>query len=851
MRLERQESRKMALDRATANTLGLGDITGGDAGGEDIGIPADPLKFADGASITPNADGSETIDLNPAVGKPKPEEIEHSENLANFMDETVLNGIASDIIKWVQEDRDSRADWESMLSQGLTYLGLKIEDRSFPFPNAAGVFDPILLEAVIRWHSTASAELLPAAGPVKTQIIGQPTPETESQAARVKEFLNWYLMEGAPEWVEQNDQMLFWLPLIGSTFKKTYQDPILNRVVSPFILPQDFIVSFSTDDLETCSRATHVINMSAKDMKMRQLSGFYSDVELKEPDYTTEADSALDTKSIQTQGLTKPTESDEAPFEVYECHIDLDLPGFEHTEVDEEVGETAPDSETGEGEPTTGEPTQTGLPLPYIVTVETGSQKVLSIRRNWAANDHTYAKIQYFTHFKFTPGLGFYGIGYAHILGNTAKSATSLQRQMIDAATLEMFPGGLKVKGMRGDDNNIMIGPCEFRELDTGGMPIQQAIMTMPYKGPSAVSLELWKETRENGRGLGGMTEIAVGEGRQDAPVGTTVALMEAANRVQSATIKAAHRAYRREFKLIGALFGQFLPEEPYPWPVAGGPHVIMRADFSEQIDVIPVSDPNITSSAQRMMRADAICNFAGQFPQIYDPYQANYQRLVEMGVDEKRIEKILPPKPSIQPTDPLTENQNILMSKPVAVGPDQDHDSHITSHQPLALGTVTINPGQPPDPMIQAAALSHIAEHEAAKLRIQVQNILGMQLPQPGQKLPPQVENQIAVLVAKAMQQITAPQNPQDPTPAQIALEQIKVEAQKVQAKIQESQANTSSKAFIATLKLKSDREERLSREKIALLNDDAKRVISKQKAAEQARKAAKARAFGTRSTF
>ena len=847
----------MALDRASATSLGLGDLQGG---GEEIAMSPDPLVFAEGASITPTQDGGEVIDFNPAVGKPKPEEIEHSENLANYMEETALNTLAEDIISWVEEDRQSRADWEAMLSQGLTLLGLKIEDRTYPFPNAAGVFDPILLEAVIRWHSTASAELMPAAGPVKTQIIGIPNPDIEAQASRVKEFMNFFLTEGAPEWVEQNDQMLFWLPLIGSTFKKTYQDPILNRVVSPFILPQDFVVSFSTDDLENCPRATHVISMSPKDMKMRQLSGFYSDIELKDPEYAenTTGDSPLGEKSTQTQGLSKPTESDEAPYEVYECHIDLDLPGFEHTEAADEPTEGGGPTDfldagaDGVDQPSPAtEPTKTGLPLPYIVTVETGSRKVLSIRRNWREQDQSYAKIQYFTHFKFTPGLGFYGIGYAHILGNTAKTCTSLQRQMIDAASLEMFPGGLKVKGMRGDDNNIMIGPCEFRELDTGGMPIQQAIMTMPYKGPSAVSLELWKETRENGRGLGGMTEIAVGEGRQDAPVGTTVALMEAANRVQSATIKAAHRAYRREFKLIAALFGQFLPEEPYPWPVAGGPHVIMRADFSEQIDVIPVSDPNITSSAQRLARADAICAFAGQFPQQYDPLEANRQRLVEMGLDEKRIDKICPPKTAPQPADPLTENQMILTSKPVAVGPEQDHDAHIQSHQPLALGTVTINPGQPPDPMIQAAALSHIAEHESAKLRIQVQTILGMQLPPPGTKLPPQVENQIAVLVAKAMQQITAPQNPQDPTPAQIAMEELKVEASKVQQKIQESQANTQSKAFQATLKFRTDEADRKSRERVALLNYEKDIVKNRQKQAEASRRDAKKRAFGVRSQF
>lgn len=801
----------MAIDRATASVLGLNDVTGGDVGGEDVVVPENELTFADGASITPDEDGGETIDFAPEEEEKEP--VAHDDNLAEYMEDTDLQSLANDILEYVDEDRKSRADWESMLSQGLTFLGLKIEDRSIPFPNAAGVFDPILLEAVIRWHATASAELMPASGPVKTQIIGQPTPETEAQASRVKEFMNYYLMEGAPEWVEQNDQMLFWLPLVGCTFKKTYQDPILNRVVSPFILPQDFVVSFSTDDLDTCPRATHIISMSPKDMKMRQISGFYRDVELKEPDYLDDKSSPLEDKSTYTQGLTKPTASDEAPYEVYECHIDLDLVGFEHTDVGEE-----------------DEPTETGLPLPYIVTVETGSRKILSIRRNWKEEDQTYSKIQYFTHFKFVPGLGFYGIGYAHILGNTAKGATSLQRQMIDAATLEMFPGGLKVKGMRGDDSNVMIGPCEFRELDTGGMPIQQAIMTMPYKGPSPVSMELWKATRENGMRLGGMTEVAVGEGRQDAPVGTTVALMEAANRVQSATIKAAHRAYRREFKLIAALFGQFLPEEPYPWPVAGGPNMVMKADFSDQVDVIPVSDPNITSSAQRMMRAEALLRFATQAPELHDQYQAYRQMYVEMGIDEKRIAALLPPKTEAKPLDPLSENQNLLNGKPVKVGLSQDHDAHIAAHTVL---------GQQKPELVTVTA--HIAEHEAAKMRVQVEQILGQQLPPEGQPLPPEVENQIAVLVAKAMQQIAQQQGGADPTPGQIAMEQLKVEASKVQAKLQEIQANTSSKAFTETLKLKSSREDRLTRERIAMLNYEKDRQ----------KQIAQPKSFGTRSKF
>lgn len=815
----------MALDTSAIKALGLGGLTGSGDAGETVQIPGDPLAFSDGATLTPQDDGGELVDFAPKDAEAAP--VAHDDNLANFIDEADLNSIASDLIDAVKEDLKTRSDWEALMTEGITYLGLKIETRSYPFDQAAAVFDPILLEAVIRWHATASSELLPASGPVKTQVIGQTTDDIDAQAARVKEFMNFYLTEGAPEWVEQNDQMLFWLPLVGSTFKKTYQDPILNRVVSPFILPQDFVVSFSTDDLDTCTRCTHVIDISVKEMKMRQLQGFYRDMDLKEPEYTNENDTPLATKSTSTQGLSKPSDSDDAPYEVYELHVDLDLLGFEHKGPKDD----AEPQEDGTFDAADME--ETGLPLPYIVTVETASKKILAIRRNWKEGDDSYQKIQYFTHFKFVPGLGFYGIGYAHILGNSAKSVTSLQRQMIDAATLEMFPGGLRAKGsQRGDDNNRMIGPCEFVEIDTGGLPIQQVIMNMPYKGPSPVSLELWSQTRENARGLGNMTEIAVGEGRQDAPVGTTVALLEAANRVQSATIKSAHRSYRREFKLIAALFGQFLPEQPYPWPVQGGPHVIMRADFSEHIDVIPVSDPNITSSAQRMMLAEAILRFATQAPQQHNQYEAYKQMYTAMGLDQAKIEKILPAPTQAQPTDPLTENQNALTGKPLAVAEWQNHQAHIQSHQVLS--------DQVP------ALAAHISEHLAAAMRVNVQQTLGIQLPPAGTKLPPEIENRIAVLVAQALQQLNTPQG-QEPTPGQIAMEQIKVEAQKVEAQLQDIQARAATAAFQATTKAKSAAADRDSKEQIALLNYQA----AQERTAEQERTKRRQLAYGTRSTF
>ena len=773
----------------------------------DAGIPA---VMADGAAIMPQGDGTEVVDLAPQTEILSRQQVEaHDANLAEYMPETDLNSLAEQLINAVENDLKSRADWENMMAEGIKYLGWKFEDRTWPFPGASGVFDTVMEEAAIRWYSTASSELLPASGPVKTQIVGIPNEESEAQASRVKEFMNFYLSEGAPEYVEETNQMLLWLSIVGSAFKKTYQDPILNRPVSPFVSANDVIVNYGATDVDTAPRVTHRFNLPLRDMKMRQLSGFYRDTDLGVPTDTTatSGSNAIKQQVDTVQGITKTTTSDpeiDIEYKVYEIHVDLDLTGFEHRSAVDASG-------------TGGEPT--GLPLPYIVTVEIESRRVLAIRRNWNEGDNSYQKIGYFTHFKFMPGLGFYGLGYAHILGNPAKSATALQRQMIDAATLEMFPGGLRVKGMRLDNNNKMIAPCEFIEIDTGGLPINQAVSPMPYKGPSQWSFELWKEGRANATKLGMGSEIAVGEGRQDAPVGTTIALLEAANRPQSATIKNCHRAFRREFKLIAALFGQFLPETPYPFPVAGGQQMIMRADFSNNVDVIPISDPNINSSAQRQMRAEVIWRSAMEAPQIHDLHEAAKQRYIEMGIDPARIEAILPPEQKAEALDPLTENQNAINGKPIVAAEYQDHQAHIMAHQPLAETVPTIQ--------------AHIAEHMALLMRVNVQKTLGIQLPPAGTKLPPEIENQLAMLVAQAIQSLDKPQG-ETPTPEQIAMEQIKVEAQKVAASIAATKAKTQTEGFKAKLDYATAQQDRQSRERVALINAQSKRAESKERAAQ-----------------
>ena len=754
---------------------GIGGVdVGAPDAGIDVEIPMDEGELVDGALVMENEDGSVDIDFDPADEDAGDAE-EHSANLADFMNDMDLAGLSEQLMSGVEEDKQSRSDWETTMEKGIKLLGLKIEDRTTPFNGACGVFDPLMAEAVIRWQAVARGELMPAAGPVKTQVIGVPNMDLDDQAERVKAWMNLYLTELAPEYYEEFDQMLMWLPLVGSTFKKVYQDPVLARPVARFVLPSNFIVSYGTSDLSTSQRYCHVVPMTKKQLRMAQINGVYRDLSLGDPQPTGN-DDIVQAEVDSVEGL-QPGASGANDYQIYEVYADLDLKGFENED---------------------------GIPLPYIVSIDENTRKILSIRRNWKEGDTTFQKRNYFVHYKFLPGLGFYGLGYAHILGNSAKTATSIRRQLIDAGTLNNFPGGLRVKGMRLDDNNLGIGPTEFREIDTGGLPIQNAIMPMPYKEPSQVSLELLRETYEGARNLANTAEIAVGDGRQDAPVGTTVALMEAATRVQSATLKRAHKSLGQELKLIADLFGEYLPEAPYPFPVKGGQTAIMRADFVNNIDVIPVSDPNISSSAQRMMRAEALLRFATQQPDMHDLHAAFKQMYMEMGIEPEKIDAILPNKTiEPKPLDPLTENQNAIVGLPLRAGEYQDHDAHLAAHAPIAQD----------NPNLQA----HINEHLALKLRVQVQQVLGQQLPPPGAPLPPEVENQLALAVAEAMQQLAPMYKPQPEQPPVDPL--VEVEAMKVQQKQISDERDAQVELQKAELSYRSDAEDRASKERIAAM--------------------------------
>jgi hypothetical protein len=700
------------------------------------GLPAP--EMVDGVLVTELEDGGVEIDLEPILESLSSVPFEvHDANLAEHLDDKELSSVADTLMDGITKDKESRAEWESMLAKGIDLMGLKIEERTTPFDGACGVYDPLMAEAVVRWQSTAMSELFPAAGPVKTQVIGVSNTALEDQASRVQSWMNLYLTQLAPEYIEEKDQMMMWLPLMGSTFTKPYQDPILKRPVARFKTPYQVIVPYGAVDLETCARYACIEPMTRRQMKASMLNGVYRDLDLDEPQLDMQGNEIKEAADA-SQGVEPGVDASEE-YEVYEVYADLDLD--EHEE---------------------------GLPLPYIVSIERDTRQVLAIRRNWREGDEMYSRRRGLIHYRFMPGFGFYGIGYAHLLGNSAMAATMGERNLIDAATLKNFPGGVRVKGMRIEDNNFTIAPGEFKEIDTGGMPIQNAFMPLPYGGADPTLQAMTQQVRESARGLANTTEISVGEGRQDAPVGTTVALMEAANLVKSGTIKRSHRALGKELKVLADLFGEYLGDEPYPFPVRGGQSSIMKADFASNVDVIPVSDPNVVSSTQRMVRAEGIVRMAQQFPQVHDMRAALSNYYNEIGFDPERVAAILPSPqqaPPPRPLDPLSENMNAMIGKPVVAGDYQDHDAHIAAHAPIAEK----------NPALQA----HINEHLALKMRQQVQLMIGQPLPPMGQPLPPQIENQIAAMVAQAMQQLAPQYKSQPQVDPIVVTEQMRVAAQ------------------------------------------------------------------------
>ena len=649
--------------------------------------------FAGGAEVIQQADGSALVQALMG-GMPDGIEVEaeaydHMANLAEVIDEAVLGEISSELRGLYEEDMESREEWEEGYTKGLDLLGIKYQERTQPFEGASGVTHPLIAESVTQFQAQAYKELLPAGGPVKTQVLGSKTMEKEAQASRVKNFMNYQVTEVMEEFDPDTDQMLFYLPLSGSTFKKVYFDPTKGRAVSAFVPAEDLVVSYSATDLNTAPRVTHVLRMDGNQLRKMQVAGIYKDVEVSADD---DMEDQVRDKVDELEGLSKGYTDD--IHTVLEMHVDLDLEGFE------DVG---PD----------GQPTE--IKLPYVVTIDHGSGEILSITRNYDANDPLKRKRQYFVHYKFLPGLGFYGFGLIHMIGGLGRAATSILRQLIDSGTLANLPSGFKARGIRIRNDDEPLSPGEFRDIDAPGGDIRNSIIPLPFKEPSGTLAQLLASLIEGGRRFVSIADQQIGDGAKsgDMPVGTTVALLERGMKVMSAIHKRLHYAQKTEFRLLARIFAENLPPV-YPYEVAGAPSEIKAQDFDGRVDVIPVSDPNIFSMSQRVTLAQTQLQLAQSNPQIHNLHEA-YKRMYQ-ALEVQNIDEILPAKKEPQPTSPSIENAKGMQGELLTAFQQQDHDAHIMAHIAfMKLPLVSTSPN------IYAIFMGHLQDHVSMKARLTV----------------------------------------------------------------------------------------------------------------------------------
>ena len=670
--------------------------------------------------VTPEEDGGATIDFEPgAINIPGTES--HFDNLADILPDDVLSPIGGDMVANYLDYKASRKEWEQSYTNGLDLLGFKYENRSEPFQGASGATHPVLAEAVTQFQAQAYKELLPADGPVRTQIIGAKTPATEQQSQRVKDYMNYLIMDQMKEYEPEFDSMLFHLPLAGSTFKKVYYDTNMGRVVSKFVPADELVVPYTATSLDDAESVIHTVKISENELRKQQVSGFYRDVELGPPGVAT--NNELEKKERELEG-TKRSGKQEPVYTLLECHVNLDLEGFE--EVD------------AQGQPT-------GIKLPYIVTVEEGSRLVLSIRRNYAPDEPKKSKIQYFVHFKFLPGLGFYGFGLIHMIGGLSRTATSALRQLLDAGTLANLPAGFKQRGVRVRDEASPIQPGEFKDVDAPGGNLREAFFPLPYKEPSPTLLQLLGVVVQAGQRFAAIADMQVGDTKQNAAVGTTIALLERGSRVMSAIHKRLYAAMKQEFKLLSKVISQYLPPE-YPYDVIGGARTIKQADFDDRIDVVPVADPNIFSMSQRITLAQTQLQLATSQPQIHNLYQVYRSMYEAIGV--KNIDAVLPPPPPNAPKDPSLEHIDAMAMKPFQAFPGQDHQAHITAHLNFMSTNMVRN-----NPPIMAAIQKNILEHISLMAQEQIQLEFREQLMQMQAMQQAAAQNPMA---AQQLQQMT-----------------------------------------------------------------------------------------------
>jgi hypothetical protein len=686
--------------------------------GEDIEVKEE-IQEKGPIEVTPEEDGGATIDFEPgSINIPGTES--HFDNLADLLPDDVLGPLGSELKADYMDYKMSRKDWEKSYTDGLDLLGFKYENRTEPFQGASGATHPVLAEAVTQFQATAYKELLPSDGPVRTQVLGDATPPKQQQAQRVKDFMNYQIMDQMKEYEPEFDSMLFHLPLAGSTFKKVYYDDLLGRAVSKFIPADDLIVPYTANSLEEAESIIHVIKISENDLRKQQVGGFYSDIDLPKPAITVNDEVSKKEKELEG---TKKSGKQQTMYTLLECHVDLDLEGFEDIGAD-------------------GEPT--GIKLPYIVTVEEGSQTVLSIRRNYAPNDPRKQRVQYFVHFKFLPGLGFYGFGLIHMIGGLSRTATVALRQLLDAGTLSNLPAGFKQRGVRVRDEASPIQPGEFKDVDAPGGNLKEAFYALPYKEPSATLLQLMGIVVQAGQRFAAISELQIGEGSQNAAVGTTMALLERGSKVMSAIHKRLYNSMRDEFKLLSKIIATYLPPS-YPYDVVGGARLIKQVDFDDRVDILPVADPNIFSMSQRVTLAQTQLQLATSNPQVHNLYNA-YRNMYE-AIGTKDIDKILPPPMPVAPMDPSREHIMALALKPFQAFPGQDHRAHITAHLNFMSTNIVRN-----NPAVMASIQKNILEHISLMAQEQVELEFReqlLQIPMLQQQAPinPQVAQQLQLI--------------------------------------------------------------------------------------------------------
>jgi hypothetical protein len=705
-------------------------------------------------------------------------------NLAEELDDSALEEMASQLSGDIDADRNSRGDWEKAYVNGLKLMGLQIEERTEPWNGASGVFHPMITEAVVRFQSETITETFPAQGPVRTKIIGKETAEKKEASVRVQDDMNFQLTEVMQEFRPEHERMLWSLPATGSAFKKVYFDPNLGRQVSVFVPAEDILLPYGTSEIQTCYRVTHVMRKTKNDILKLQVAGFYLDDDIGDPDKATDEINKAKDKETGFSDLNDDR------FTLYESHVDLDLPGFEDKDKD-------------------GEPT--GIALPYVVTMVRGTNQVLSIRRNWRPDDELKLKRQHFVHYQYIPGFGAYGFGLFHLIGGFANSATSLMRQLIDAGTLSNLPGGLKSRGLRIKGDDTPIAPGEFRDADVGSGTLRDNILPLPYKEPSQVLFTLLNSVVEEGRRFAATADLQVSDMSANSPVGSTLALLERQLKVMTAVQARVHFALKQELQLLAGIIRDYTPDE-YTYEPDGEVGPRAKGSDYDNVNIMPVSDPNAATLSQRVVQYQAVIQLAQSAPQIYNLPELHRGMLDVLGI--KNADKLVPLPDDQKPKDPVTENQDVLKGSPVKAFQYQDHQAHIAVHMaamqdPIIMQLIGQNPQAQ---MLQASMMAHIAEHVGFGYRQKIEQQLGMSLPPEDEKLPPEIEIALSGMMAKAAQQVLQmnqadaqkeqqQQQAQDPV-LQMQQQELQIKQQELQLKQQKLQVEAAGDADELRLK-------------------------------------------------